>query len=392
MENIKHACLFNSMVSGAAGFGAIVTLADTTVVTLGIGFSLFALSVGMGWWLAEDLTKKYTKSIKKERDALTAKQEASVKMLLESQEALGEAATPVWINQIESSRIQMENAIVELTAQFSSIVQRIQHSVSTSTMTSGDAGLLAIFQDSKKALEVVVNSLRHAKQNKDALLEQMRQLLKFIEELKEMAVDVAGIADQTNLLALNASIEAARAGDAGRGFAVVADEVRKLSNKSGETGRHISQKVEAVNNAISAVFQEATITSDKDAEAVMQAEATINKVLDGFQNETRKLNASTEILRSESAGIRSEIENSLVSLQFQDRVGQVLCHVRDNIASLPSYIKQMQQEFESTGKVSRMSIDAMLTELEKSYAMAEERHIHQNGEIQAVAADEITFF
>jgi methyl-accepting chemotaxis protein len=392
MDHIKPVCLTQAVVLGIAGSAALFTAAGVNILTLSLSSGLLVLSITTGLWQGNKLTTKCEALLSQERIAQKEKQQATVTMLLDSQQALGEAATPVWINQIECSRSQMENAIIQLAAQFNGIVDRIQKSVSTSAITGSDSGLLGVFESSQNGLETVVSSLRHAKENKEDLLQQMRQLVQFTEELKSMAVDVAGIADQTNLLALNASIEAARAGDAGRGFAVVADEVRKLSNKSGETGRHISQKVEAINTAISSVFHEATATSEHESEAVVRAEAIIHSVLDSFQQATQQLSSSTEILRKESAGIQSEIQSSLVSLQFQDRVSQILAHVRDNIASLPLYIDDMHQEFKTNGKIKPINVQAMLGELEKSYAMAEERQTHQSGAVQQAAAAEITFF
>lgn len=392
MKNIKKVCLTYSAVSGTIAGIAVLAMAGNDSQAMLAAMALLLSAIGSGWWFGGDLSRKVATRLEEERIAHKNLHEAMLATLLESQQALGEGATPVWVKQIESSRTQMETATNQLIAQFTTITERIEQSVRASAMNSSDSGMVAMFDFSRIELEAVVDSLRNAKQNKEALLKEMQRLQSFIAELKQMAADVAGIADQTNLLALNASIEAARAGEAGRGFAVVADEVRKLSTKSGETGKGISQKIEAINAAINAAFHEATSTVEHDAEAVMQAEATIHRVLNGFQGATQTLAESTETLRAESAGIQEEIQNSLVSLQFQDRVSQVLSHVRDNIASLPVYIDEMLQEFKTSGKLERINVEAMLAELENSYAMVEERQIHLNGETRQNASSEITFF
>ncbi len=393
MDNsIKYACLLSATVIGIVGCIAILLTAGVSLSSLTADLLLLTISVGIGWWAGNQQYDKLRQMVENERAEQLENHGQNLATLLKSHQTLGDSATPVWIGQIDNSRAQMENATGELMMQFSNIVARLEQSVKASAMSSSETGLVGIFDQSRLELEMVVNSLRTAKNNKEALLEEIKRLLQFIGELKQMAADVAGIADQTNLLALNASIEAARAGEAGRGFAVVADEVRKLSTKSGESGKRISQSIETINAAITTAFREATNNAEYDSASVIQAETTIQRVLDSFRGATQTLSESTEIMRTESAEIQREIENSLVSLQFQDRVSQVLAHVRDNIASLPAYINEMLHEFHSRGRVRSVNVQAMLAELENSYAMSEERQVHSGGQTADKSATEITFF
>jgi len=241
----------------------------------------------------------------------------------------------------------------------------------------------------------VVKSMKSAMSSKQAMLAQIKDLERFTRELRDMAEGVASIAAQTNLLALNAAIEAARAGPAGRGFAVVAQEVRNLSSRSAETGRNISNRVGLISGAILAASQAAEQSSEAEDKSMQSAEGMIASVLTEFRGITDALLQSSDLLKQESIGIQGEVGEALVQLQFQDRVSQVMTHVRENMELLPDLLRDNRDRYNAEQVLAPLDPDRLLNELKKTYAMAEEHAVHGGSRHAAPAAteaDEITFF
>ncbi|WP_370454402.1 methyl-accepting chemotaxis protein [Pseudomonas viridiflava] len=302
---------------------------------------------------------------------------------------------PIWAKQVESSRQQTETAIVELTSRFTGISERLQETVQASQQAAGELdgqnadGALKVLAQSDSELSQVIDSLKATQASRDETLTQVRSLTAYTGELRTMAADVAAIAAQTNLLALNAAIEAARAGEAGRGFAVVADAVRSLSSKSSETGQQMSAKVDIINNAITQLVQAASSGADQDSHSVAESEQSIQHVLQRFQSITGRLAESADLLKQESYGIRDEMTEVLVSLQFQDRVSQILTHVRDNIDSLHTHLQQSSQ---SPDEAVAINAREWLARMESTYATDEQRRTHRGESAAQQNSQEITFF
>jgi methyl-accepting chemotaxis protein len=315
---------------------------------------------------------------------------------LATRERFGDAVLPIWCRHIENSRTQMEEAVADLAGRFSSIVDKLDSAVHVSSMDSkGGSSMPEVFANSEKQLGSVVKSMKSAMSSKQAMLAQIKDLERFTRELRDMAEGVASIAAQTNLLALNAAIEAARAGPAGRGFAVVAQEVRNLSSRSAETGRNISNRVGLISSAILAASQAAEQSSEAEDKSMQSAEGMIDSVLGQFRSMTDALVQSSDLLKQESIGIQGEVGQALVQLQFQDRVSQVMTHVRENMELLPTLLRDNRDRYVADQVLEPLDPDLLLNELKKTYAMAEEHAVHGGSKHSAPAAaeaDEITFF
>jgi len=304
---------------------------------------------------------------------------------------------PIWVKQVETGRAQTEEAIVALTSRFADLSQRLQASVDLSTTVTANEdengqGMVGLLSSSHETLGEIGSALRSAVQTMVTMKEQIVTLSHFTEELKSMAADVSRIAAQTNLLAVNAAIEAARAGEAGRGFAVVAAEVRKLSSMSAETATQITSKVDTFNASIASVLTRTDEDARQEATVAENAERTISRVLDGFEAATRNITNSGDILRTESENIRVEIDNVLVSLQFQDRVSQILSHVTQDLQRLHNHLQQRRTLLVSGETAPELNSQAWLAHLNSTYTTMEQRTNHSGKRAAPEQSSEITFF
>jgi methyl-accepting chemotaxis protein len=322
-----------------------------------------------------------------------------VEAFFSSLKQLEEDVGRIWIRQIETGRTHSEQAVIELAQRFETIVRNLEDSVRAADTTSnlgGNKSVKSVLQGGEEKMQAVVASLEAAMGNKDALMNQVGNLNAYIRDLKGMAEAVASLAEQTNILALNAAIEAARAGESGRGFAVVAGEVRSLSKKSGETGRKIGATVKIISDAISTAFTTAAAYAEDDTRRVERAEQDIGAVMGEFRDLADHLETSASALRHSNLGIKRAIEDSMMHLQFQDRVSQILSHVRDNIALLATCIEESERTYCEHGRLQPLDWSVLTEALLSTYATHEEHENHnsvrRSGAAARKAADGLTFF
>lgn len=354
-----------------------------------------ALAIGAALWTSHRVNQARHTHASTDEQGTTP---ASFANAIIGLEEVCQKAVPIWSQQIESSRQQTEEAMIDLTQRFSGLANKLEEAVSASHQAAGDLGgteskgMAAVLSESQLQLNEVLSLMHSAQENRDAMLAEIKSLTAYTLELNTMALDVAKIASQTNLLALNAAIEAARAGEAGRGFAVVADEVRNLSRLSSETAQKMSDKVDTINAGIGRVSEIAESSAARDHVSVANSEQAIEQVLTRFRQATDSLAESASLLQSESTDIHHEISNVIISLQFQDRVSQILNQVRNNMEHLSSHLNDPEQQVRTSGPIM-IDADSWLADMELTYATDEQRDIHHGRSTKPTTSSaDITFF
>lgn len=362
-------------VLGGLGGAAVYAAAGASGLWMSIAVGLVLLGVGLGLWTAGRLQR-----------ARVQAHRIQVAAGVPGLSRLCEGVLPVWSEHIQMARSQTEESINALASRFGDISRRVHETVASSSgEAGGDHVLVDLLNRSQSELDTIVEGLRTALVSKDSLLNQVTELSKFTVELSRMAKDVGDIAKQTNLVALNAAIEAARAGEVGRGFAVVAHEVRKLSMLSGETGKKIGETTEMVNRAIDATVQVSRQYAQQDQALMVSSGQVIAHVVTQFRSAAAALTAASQHLRAESEAVGREVDDVLVSLQFQDRVSQVLGQVRDDIGRLKARVSRSSED------ITPLDPKDWLRELAQTYTTPEQHGAH-GARPAASAGAEITFF
>jgi methyl-accepting chemotaxis protein len=299
---------------------------------------------------------------------------------------------PLWRRHVLLAQGQIKDAIDSLAQRFASLSQRLSEG-SGSKAGGSDVVALQTIDLAEQGLEHIMKTLNETQGFRQALMQEINSVASHTDALRKMAEDVANIAKQTNLLALNAAIEAARAGETGRGFAVVADEVRKLSTQSGDTGKRIQDTVNTVSDAIAHALAMSEEFARRETVAVSDSRVAADGIVSEFNRTAEKLNHSMEEMLSERRGLEADISEVLISLQFQDRVHQIIEHVVSDMERLSGSAQSVAKD--SSAAVP--DVQGWLNTLSQTYTMLEQRDIHARGAAQAAggkaaAPAGITFF
>jgi len=295
---------------------------------------------------------------------------------------LAQSLVPLWASQTGHARAQMEQAVTALAGRFSAIHRELKEAAGAASLESAREIQQAIAQGEAE-LEGIIAALSSGQEARSEQLRRIGQLAGFTGELTEMSAEVAAIAAQTNLLALNAAIEAAHARELGKGFAVVAEEVRKLSERSGATGNLITQRVESLNRVLQDALGASTAYHDQETALIQSSGVTIHEVIARFEEAAQALARSTGQVEQVNARVQGEVSETLVQLQFQDRVGQILQNVVQDMGKFASRLD---------GNPSAVDLERWMAELASTYTTSEQTAIHQGLSAELPAESDITFF
>ena len=190
-------------------------------------------------------------------------------------------------------------------------------------------------------------SMNDVSQAEDTLAEDIGNLSKELQSIRNITDIIESISEQTNLLALNASIEASRAGVNGQGFSVIALEVQNLSERTKDALIEINLKIELFDNVVKELTRR-VIASSKEIKGLS------NDIDDIHQEANTLLRTSFQTISSSDI---SKV-NSEHILNILEKLNKNIIHIKqisNNNDEVSSKLEEVSNQL--NGSMTELEFD-----------------------------------
>lgn len=311
------------------------------------------------------------------------------------------SAFPIWSKQANACAEILETEVSSLVQSFGGMKDDINQIV-----TACDASIEEVISRADdcsdgmnlcEKMDFVASAIKSTLDSKGVLLGNVRALVPLSESLEEMANDIKIIARQTKLLSLNATIEAAHAGESGKGFSVVAAEVRSLASRYAEIATEMIKNSEKIQEKIVAAQKSAEQSASVESSLLDESEATVRILLEHQNTTAQNLRSTLADLKDLQSTFFVNVDNSLVSLQFQDRVCQILSNISTNCESAVVKLDVAEREFIADPTAVGVDAELWLEQMQMEFTTTEEREsfrdvCEDDGDTDRADSGEVTFF
>ncbi len=274
--------------------------------------------------------------------------------------------------QLGEARKDIESSVNNVSAGFGGMAQRAQKAVMSSRVGNGsesdESGLIDMV---KGHLLELLQEIDHSTNQSQQFMTRLLELERCLFRIEGTIENMAEVSVRARVVALNGQIESARLGLAGAGINVVAEETKSLSAQVASTSSAIGGVVSELKNELEAVSAEMKLQVQRSIERTETSKKKVSGLLNELHESSRQMSNSLRETSTLSEELSKDISRSIVSMQFQDRVNQRICHVEESLQMLMQ--RASAYSTNESQVQARMQSDEWLSEIAKSYTMDSER-------------------
>jgi methyl-accepting chemotaxis protein len=287
--------------------------------------------------------------------------------------------------QLKQTSTHIESSVVEVCGSFQGIAERARKTVDRTAgfLRGGELSDKRSFEDlienCSGTLVKILNVTEEAGEVSRRAIERIQQMEKASQSIGAALVQLERIAKGNHILALNARIEAARAGSYGAGFAVVAMEVISQTEQSQKVYAQVSGLIANLRMLAGSTLGDLERMNEKDSKRVEQCRLDVDESLKNLQAAHGEMKSMLTGMTEEGALLANDIGAAVRGLQFQDRAGQRIAHVVDDLNTLRA---KLAAQF---GEVN--AGEAASSEGFSDYTMHEEREVAGMSGVESAQGD-----
>lgn len=178
--------------------------------------------------------------------------------------------------------------------------------------------------------------------NLKAVTGRVKQISRFVEDIKE-------IASESKILAINAAIQARKAGESGRKFSVVAGEMRNLADMSARSAVNIREIAGDSTAAVTVLQDKIAVQIGQSLAEMEHAEKNLKAAFGQFSQFADNISDAIKMLTLRYQAISQDIEDAVVSLQFQDVVSQEIDEIYFSMQDFNEKCEQLHLMWKKRG-------------------------------------------